>query len=644
MKRARQSEIALRPYQEEAVDAIIGRVQRIFQLLFEKNDVANSDKPNETNETNDEDEFSSESSSESSSEPSSEFVPVDTQVVRARMACGTGKSLVAAQVLNIWRVEEVVRRVCVLVPSTHLLEQLYEAIQWFAPEVLMGRVGDGYAEFGRWCTLCVYNSLHKLLEYNSTHEITVDVCLVDEAHHIEGAFAPDPQKGVWRGRVRELDARAYVMLSASLRADEDILPPLDYDYDLTRAIEDGWLVPFSLVVPVVRGYDTKAKRPTSEVVREHLVRLIERHDDWRHPLVYCNSRGEAKGFCEELCAAGVVARYFDGETPLRRRRQYIREFERGEVRVLCTVQVLGEGVNIPCADTCIFVQPRGSSIDVGQCVGRVLRLHESENGTEKKERARVVCPSMHERYELARMVNLLTDDYPPLRDSIRRGEGVEFVSADKADPNTESDQELLYTTFYKDFVGMLKSAWEMRYNELVKYVEINKHLPLCYKNSFGRWIGTQRSFYLQKRLSDDKIKKLEKIPGWYWERHTKNHQIWMRHYNQLIEDREVKKLRGWKWRQRKLYRLGKLSNKRKLLLEKVKGWRWSYEKPESVWKLNFKRFLNFVETNSRMPPSTNSLYHWKHKMRKRYQLKNLSKNQINFIESIPGWKWEIQKE
>ena len=58
------------------------------------------------------------------------------------------------------------------------------------------------------------------------------------------------------------------------------------------------------------------------------------------------------------------------------------------VHVMVTVEVLGEGINIRNADTCMFVEPRNSYRSVIQAIGRVLRHHPS------KTLAHVVFPAM----------------------------------------------------------------------------------------------------------------------------------------------------------------------------------------------------------------------------------------------------------
>ena len=44
------------------------------------------------------------------------------------------------------------------------------------------------------------------------------------------------------------------------------------------------------------------------------------------------------------------------------------------VHVLVTVEVLGEGINIPNADTCMFVEPRNSYRSIIQAIGRCAAL------------------------------------------------------------------------------------------------------------------------------------------------------------------------------------------------------------------------------------------------------------------------------
>lgn len=79
-----------------------------------------------------------------------------------------------------------------------------------------------------------------------------------------------------------------------------------------------------------------------------------------------------------LLNAGIAADHYNAQTSALKRQDILSSFQRREVhggiRVLVTVDVLSEGVDLPVADTCLFVAPR-RDIRLRQCVGRVLRNH-----------------------------------------------------------------------------------------------------------------------------------------------------------------------------------------------------------------------------------------------------------------------------
>ncbi|CAK0892850.1 unnamed protein product, partial [Prorocentrum cordatum] len=116
---------------------------------------------------------------------------------------------------------------------------------------------------------------------------------------------------------------------------------------------------------------------------------------FRRVLAYCNSIDEALLFKSEVVKFGLVAWHINGETPRAERQRVLKAFSgplQGPAHVLVTVQVLGEGINIKNADTCLFVQPRRSYVSIVQAMGRVLRPHPS------KPLAHVILPAVTPHY------------------------------------------------------------------------------------------------------------------------------------------------------------------------------------------------------------------------------------------------------
>ena len=136
-----------------------------------------------------------------------------------------------------------------------------------------------------------------------------------------------------------------------------------------QAIHDGVLCDYDISAPVVTEHH-------AYVCLADL--LLKQAGRFRRVLAYCNRVAEAKKFQMVLEELGLAAWHINATTPRKKRMAAIEEFS-GDltkpVHVMVTVEVLGEGINIPNADTCMFVEPRNSYRSVIQAIGRVLRHH-----------------------------------------------------------------------------------------------------------------------------------------------------------------------------------------------------------------------------------------------------------------------------
>ena len=193
-------------------------------------------------------------------------------------------------------------------------------------------------------------------------KLKFEAIFVDEAHHPLPVGLPKGQD----------------LFQFSATHKEDV----DYRYGLGEAVEHGVLCDYDLTIPV-------ATERHPYICLANL--LLSHAGRFRRVLAYCNSIAEAKRFQKVLASVGLAAWHMNGETNRTGRATILREFSGGlrkPVHVLVTVQVLGEGVNIPNADTCMFVEPRGSFVTIIQAIGRVLRHHPS------KPLARIILPAI----------------------------------------------------------------------------------------------------------------------------------------------------------------------------------------------------------------------------------------------------------
>ena len=210
------------------------------------------------------------------------------------------------------------------------------------------RVGTGHNEkidFDAKGFIAVSNSVHLL------QKLRFDAIFVDEAHH------PLPKKLPKR--------KDLFQFSATLKQEERV----DFQYTMGKAIEDGVLCDYDITVPAVTAHH-------AYVCLADL--LLKQGGRFRRVLAYCNTVAEAKRFQMGLKELGLGAWHINAATGWKERKRVMHEFTgslQKPVHVLVTVEVLGEGVNIPNADTCMFVEPRNSYRSIIQAIGRILRHH-----------------------------------------------------------------------------------------------------------------------------------------------------------------------------------------------------------------------------------------------------------------------------
>ena len=203
-------------------------------------------------------------------------------------------------------------------------------------------------DFGAEAFIAVSKSVHLL------QKLKFNTILVDEAHH------PLPPKLPKR--------KELFQFSATLEEEKGI----DFQYTMGKAIEDGVLCDYDITVPAVTAHH-------AYVCLADL--LLKQAGRFRRVLAYCNTVAEAKRFQMVLKELGFAAWHINALTGWKERKRVMDEFTgvlTKPVHVLVTVQVLGEGINIPNADTCMFVEPRNSYRSIIQAIGRVLRHHPSK--------------------------------------------------------------------------------------------------------------------------------------------------------------------------------------------------------------------------------------------------------------------------
>jgi len=165
---------------------------------------------------------------------------------------------------------------------------------------------------------------------------------------------------------------------------------------LWEAIDQGFLVPFQYF-GVADGTDLSAVSwRRGGYVLDELSNLYSA-DDRRVSKLLEAMRGivldlgtmRALGFCVSTQHAHFMARKFSdaglpsvaltGETPNEERRQALADLQAGRLRCVFSVEVLGEGVDVPEVDCILLLRPTQSATVFTQQLGRGLRRAEGKS-------------------------------------------------------------------------------------------------------------------------------------------------------------------------------------------------------------------------------------------------------------------------
>ncbi len=280
-------------------------------------------------------------------------------------------------------------RILFVAHREELLHQAHEAFGRVHPDRSRGYVLGGCAEFDRDIVFGSIQTLARPDSLNSPELRDFDYVVIDEFHH---AAADGYQR-----LLTVLSPRFLLGLTATpFRGDNrDLLSLCDgnlaYQVGLFEAIAFGWLVPFryyGVADVVTYGDDLLTASKTYDVVRltarvntAERAALVLKHFH-AHPsraaLGFCVSIDHADFMARAFNEAGIAAAAVHSRPGSVDRADAIARLSDGRLRILFTVDLFNEGVDIPCVDLVLFLRPTESMTIFLQQLGRGLRLHESK--------------------------------------------------------------------------------------------------------------------------------------------------------------------------------------------------------------------------------------------------------------------------
>lgn len=133
-------------------------------------------------------------------------------------------------------------------------------------------------------------------------------------------------------------------------------------------------------------YITTEDNQTHELEAEMLASIIALHKaikkyDIKHTISFHSSIERAKNFkAQEQTLRTKLGDYthldtfhVSGETPISTRNKTLKAFSQGDCSLVTNARCLTEGVDVPSIDCVLFADPKQSTVDIVQAVGRALR-------------------------------------------------------------------------------------------------------------------------------------------------------------------------------------------------------------------------------------------------------------------------------
>lgn len=324
---------------------------------------------------------------------------------RFQVPCGAGKTSYAG-----WLCAEIRRahpgaRFVFLVPTRALADRTAPTFARWGLPVCRVHCGAGHSPAdiaAAAVVVAVYNSVEDVRPHGPYF-----ATFIDEAHHTE--LPPRSQSYIAGCRTLAGAARLQVELSATFSDPAGCALVVPYEEAVAAAI----CVDIRVVIPLYNGENSPLARMTALAMHVAANPAI-----YRKILAYCNRSMHARTFAalvRQHDPAIVVHIVLTG-TPMQDRQRILAALAGDPGRVMVvSVQTLCEGVDVPAADTCMFLGARRGSSGIMQPIGRVVRAV----GT--KTVAHVILPTSDGLAALKQFTAVLADKVPALRAALCHG-------------------------------------------------------------------------------------------------------------------------------------------------------------------------------------------------------------------------------
>ncbi|MPQ44470.1 DEAD/DEAH box helicase [Clostridium tarantellae] len=299
---------------------------------------------------------------------------------------GLGKTIVMAALAK----ENIESRILIVVPSTELREQTIEKLQLICGnDVSVGSVQGKINQYDKNIIVATRQSLTnaKSTRMDTLNEYgNFEYILLDECHQAISQI---------KTIVSTIGAKSKIIGFTATPFNKDMIKIFNgfvYEKPLLDSILEGYLCEPRCYRIETTTDISQVKSVGGEFIQSQLARTInntarnevvikaylESATDRKHTLVFAASIDHANSLAECFNKNGIFAKSIDSTLDENERKETLKEFESGNIKVLVNVGILTTGYDFPATDCIVMARPTKSKMLYTQCVGRGLRLHENK--------------------------------------------------------------------------------------------------------------------------------------------------------------------------------------------------------------------------------------------------------------------------
>ncbi|MFM8234377.1 MAG: Helicase associated domain protein [Holophagaceae bacterium] len=382
---------------------------------------------------------------------------------------------------------------------------------------------------------------------------------------------------------------------------------------------------------------------------------------------------------------GFETFHVSGHDSASKRELDIEDFKRAPKGLITNARCLTEGVDVPTVDMVAFMDPKKSTIDIAQAIGRAMR---KPRGTSSKKIGYIFIPLLVESTKgkltessieetdykaIADVINAMQELDEDLKDIIR---DIRYQTGLTGRFNPRRLQEKIAFTgnlnelslkviekaVLNEVVNRVGASWDKIYGSLVLFIKNHERYPVRNGGApnerfLSRWVTKQRGKYKNNQLASKRVDLLEDLYNWSWDpfadawaENINKYKQFVARWNRLPKNRDRRGARPIDELILARWINGVRSRKRKFLtqaqideIEALPMWTW--DPIADKWEQYITAYTKFYSRYKRMPKNTGDtkekrLAKFLNHHRIYFKRGVLPNDKIVELQTLPGWTWD----